>query len=117
MSLDNEYPTREQLQSLLDFEGTPAEFIEHINDMWWADGFTVKNGRDNFRKSVKRCYLSTWGWSGNEDIISVLDQTWFWMMWWRVSRRGGHYEFEVPADQFNKKFQFAMGLPHSKVVQ
>lgn len=112
----DDYPTRDELEAILTFEGTPAEFIDYINSIWWHDGFIVKNGRDRlFKKGVKRAYLSTWGWSGNEDIIEVLKQTWLWMLWWRKSERGGHYEFEIPLDKYNVKFQFAYGLPHSKV--
>lgn len=110
------YPTTEELQNILDFEGNPADFMSVINLMWWHDGFTIKNGRDGLHgKAVKRCYLSTWGWSGNEEIIGVLQQTWFWFQWWRSSRRGGHYEFEIPNDWFTKPYPMAMGLPHSKV--
>ena len=112
----DDYPTREELQAILDFEGTPAEFVEYINSIWWAEGFTVSNGRDDLRGSVKRCRLSTWGWSGNEDIMTVLDQTWFRMLWWKQSNRGGHYIYEVPKDWWDKKYPMAFGLPHSKVV-
>lgn len=118
--MDNEYPTEEQLQAILDFKGSPRQFIEYIDSIWWADGFTIKPGRDDFKKGVKRCTLSTWGWSGNEDIIGVMKQTWFWMLWWRKSERGGHYEFEVPNDSFLKSLTSVSGLetfgmPHSNV--
>lgn len=112
--MSDEYPAKEELQSILDFEGTPADFIELINGLWWHDGFTIKNGRTTFGP-VKRCYISTWGWSGNEDIISVLRQTWFWFQWWSQSNRGGHYIFEVPKDWYSKKYPMQMGMPHSKV--
>lgn len=109
------YPTRAELEAILTFEGTPHEFVDYINSIWWHDGFRVSNGRDNFRKSVKRLHLSTWGWSGNEEIIGVLQQTWLWFMWWRQSNRGGHYIFEVPTKSFDTKFSQPFGLPHSKV--
>lgn len=109
------YPTREELQAILDFEGTPEQFVEYINSIWWHDGFRVKSGFDDYL-GVKRCNLSTWGWSGNEDIVGVLKQTWFWMLWWRQSNRGGHYIFEVPTKQWwSKKYPMAMGLPHSDI--
>lgn len=111
------YPTTQELQAILDFEGTPAEFVDYINSIWWYDGFTIKNGRDDFKRGVKRCYLSTWGWSGNEEIVSVLQQTWFWMLYWQESRRGGHYTFEVSTKQaWNNKLSVgSFGMPHSKV--
>jgi hypothetical protein len=111
----NEYPTEAQLQAILDFEGSPAELVEYIDSIYWANGFTVKSGFDDYL-GVKRCFLSTHGWSGNEDIIGVLRQTWFWMLWWRQSNRGGHYIFEVPTKQWwDKKYPMKFGLPHSKV--
>ena len=39
-------------------------------------------------------YLSTGGWSGNEDIIQALmENTMFHLMYWLESTRGGHYVF------------------------
>lgn len=96
------YPTQEELQAILDFEGSPAEFVEYINSLWWHDGFTVKNGRGTFGP-VKRCYLSTWGWSGNEEIVSWIEKTWFSYLHWQESRRGGHYTYEVPKERWENK--------------
>lgn len=111
------YPTKAELQRILKFKGTPAEFVDYIDSIWWDRGFMVKDGRNDFREPVKRLYLSTWGWSGNEDIIGVLHQTWFRLLWWKQYSRGGHYIYEIPKDKFNVKFQFAYGLPRSKVEQ
>ena len=104
MPTEDGYPTKEELLRILQFEGSPTEFVEYINSIWWHDGFTVKDGRDTlFKKAVKRCYLSTWGWSGNEEIMEYIDRTWFRMLYWRSTRRGGHFEYEVPKDRWNSK--------------
>lgn len=48
---------------------------------------------------VVKLYYSTGGWSGHEELISELEQTWFWMFCWEQSRRGGHYIFKInPSD-------------------
>lgn len=95
--MSDEYPSHDQLESILRFQGSPAHLVDYVNNIWWHEGFIVKPGVDRiFKHGVKRLYLSTWGWSGNEDIISELQKTMFWMLYWRRTERGGHYEFEVP---------------------
>lgn len=115
---NDEYPTDEQLQSILDFEGTPEQFArELIESLWWHGGFTITQEYDDIldERSIK-LRISTWGWSGNEDLIGVMKQTWFWFMWWSASYRGGHYEFEIPVDKYRKPLTIGKyGLPHSNI--
>ena len=47
----------------------------------------------------------TGGWSGNEDVISVLAQTTFWFMFWQKSIRGGHYYFEIEHPEWYGKLK------------
>ena len=35
--------------------------------------------------------VSTGGWSGHEDMIAALEESWVWGLHWRNHRRGGHY--------------------------
>jgi hypothetical protein len=100
--VDQEYPTIEQLDKLkvLANDHTNVdEMLDFIKSIWWmADwGFhTYDTISDITGRSVSKMELHTGGWSGNEDIIETLKQTWFWRFNWEGSRRGGHYYFEIP---------------------
>lgn len=65
--------------------------FEFVRERWqYADaGYWTQDGR-TYR-------ISTAGWSGNESLIGAMKQNLaFWAFCWQSSRRGGHYEFEVP---------------------
>lgn len=65
--------------------------MDYIEERWWA------GDAGYFRRGRKYLYLSTAGWSGNEEIIGALmKNTMFWMCCWVSSKRGGHYVFEIP---------------------
>ena len=87
----NRYPTKEQLKKIEEWPPKDyPELMDFIHDIWeYADcGYWIKKG--------KKYYISTAGWSGNEDIVSALEKNWtFWIMCWQQSRRGGHYIFHV----------------------
>jgi len=64
--------------------------LEYVHEIWaYADsGYWRQKGR--------RYWISTAGWSGNEDIMGALHKnTMFWMMCWQSSKRGGHFVFEI----------------------
>lgn len=89
--IDREYPTKKELKKIEkwprnDFTG----LMDFVHDLWkYADcGYWVQKH--------KEYYISTAGWSGNEDIISALEKNWtFWVLCWQQSRRGGHYIFYI----------------------
>lgn len=100
------YPSDVELKAIETWDGTPRELIEFIDNIWSYNSgdWTIRNGRDGVRGTkVYRIQPSTWGWSGNEEIISVLHDTWFWFMFWSKSERGGHYEFEISPDFIDRK--------------
>ena len=101
----------------MDRDGYPTEvylqWLEHIKDVvdldefeelaqtivenWWMDdwGAHYKRAYDGYRT----LHLSTGGWSGNEDIIHALKQTWLWRFCWMQSKRGGHYKLRIPVSK------------------
>jgi len=91
-----DYPSEEALEFVKNFDVKKfgclalAEFIENI---WWNPefGFSITDG-----EKKKTLRLSTGGWSGNEEIICVMkENVIFWSICWVLTRRGGHYEFEI----------------------
>lgn len=87
---DDGYPTEEELARIAawpveDFLG----WMDYIHSLWTlADwGWHVEDGK---------YLISTAGWSGNEDIIEAMQKnTLLWVLHWQMSRRGGHYEFQM----------------------
>jgi hypothetical protein len=63
--------------------------------------------------------ISTGGWSGNEDLIFALqDNRAAWAITWRQSRRGGHFEFEIPQEMIRRlKMRAKHQLRPSGIVQ
>ncbi len=60
-----------------------------IRDNWWKPDW-------GYRRTQRRLYLHTGGWSGNEDVIEALRENFlFWSLCWLRSDRGGHFTFQV----------------------
>lgn len=94
----------EQIERIKSWSGTPRELIDYVGDIWEYRSPTdwiVRNGRDSFNKKTYKVDFSTWGWSGNEEIVGALEGTWFWYMFWHNSRRGGHYQMQVNPDMID----------------
>lgn len=67
------------------------ELISYIKDLWWYgdDGVVYEDGL---------LELHTMGWSGNEDIISILKDTNLWLTKFKAKSAGGHYYFKIDAE-------------------
>jgi hypothetical protein len=96
--MDDEYPSEEKLEKIKTWkfsEETVEWLIELIRDTWhWPDwGFSY---RKQEKTGAWKLALHTGGWSGNESIISALEENFiFWSMFWKLTRRGGHYYFDT----------------------
>jgi hypothetical protein len=99
------YPTAEALDIVqLWSYNDPTGWFEFIKQLWnmveW--GWEENEGIHEFftDKKVYRYYISTGGWSGNEDVIrAMMKNTMLWSFNWVSSRRGGHYVFEVELEK------------------
>ena len=77
------------------------EFLEYIRERWHYQGC---GGFNLSGKKILQLRLNTFGWSGNESILSAVKiNTVFWLMCWRKSTVGGHYWFRVKLNLFKEK--------------
>jgi len=84
------YPEKRELKKIQNWDYNDfLGLMEYIEERWKHADYGY------FRRGRKYFYLSTAGWSGNEDIVSALmKNTMFWSVYWISSKRGGHYVFE-----------------------
>lgn len=87
------YPEEDELKQIQEWDWKDSiGLLEFVRERWmYADcGYWERDGL-TYR-------ISTGGWSGNESLIAALQENRpVWMFCWQSSRRGGHYEFEIPA--------------------
>ena len=98
-----EYPTEEQLEKIKEWDLQNVKgLVDYIKSLWWYPErqFRLYKSKNQFRKNILKLALHTGGWSGNESIISALEQSDFWLLFWEKSTRGGHYWFEIEPNRF-----------------
>jgi hypothetical protein len=71
-------------------KGLQDELVEYIKSIWCYDDAVVYE--DGLLE------LHTYGWSGNEEIISELKDTDLWLMKFKAHLAGGHYYFKIDSD-------------------
>lgn len=89
---DDGYPTDETLETIKNFEVYGDEDCEKLLQMasqvWLYPDYFTKD------ESTGCWFVSTGGWSGNEDVIRALEKNHvFWALYWKQTRAGGHYIF------------------------
>ncbi len=88
--MSERYPTDEELAKVREWDTTNGdwhEFMDYVEEIWWMPDWGWRRKGDVY-------YVSTGGWSGNEDIVAEMQHNMmFWVMYWYSSRRGGHYIF------------------------
>lgn len=84
------YPTEATIKRIITWPYTDMQgLVEYVRSLWYWPVYARRRGR--------RYSFSTGGWSGNESLIYALEKNFlFWSLCWESSRRGGHYEFELP---------------------
>lgn len=89
---DDGYPSEQELQRIRDWpwEGGFRSLMAYVRERWaYADaGYWEQHG-DRFA-------ISTAGWSGNESMVSALEDNQMFSMLCPVAwRRGGHYVYDA----------------------
>ena len=89
----NGYPATETLETIRNWDVEMDGYeplLEFVAKQWWKPNWGW------YREGIKY-EISTGGWSGNEQLIVAMKlNVLFWDTCWVSSRRGGHYEFELP---------------------
>lgn len=83
------YPSDEILKTISEFKDLSNihALMKIIKPQWEFPDFGWKQDGEIY-------YLSTGGWSGNEEIIDAMHHNiMWWLIFWQQSRRGGHYIF------------------------
>lgn len=84
----SDYPSDDELKKIETWEGDFHELMSFIESIWWARDW-------GFSKEREVYFLSTGGWSGNEDIIRSFQKNFImWSQYWYSTRCGGHYIFK-----------------------
>lgn len=89
------YPTEDTLDRVAAWPAVHAAELFAFLKPIWAHG-AAGYWREEKTKSFHFYYLSTAGWSGNEDLIRALSANPMWGIFWEESKRGGHHTFKVP---------------------
>lgn len=85
------YPTESTCQAIREwpYSDLPGLF-DFMQAAWSYPTLFTPDGSGGYR-------ISTGGWSGNEGLIDAMQENVMaWSLCWQSSKRGGHYEFEIP---------------------
>ena len=83
------YPTQEALLKVSRFDAVKDidGFLNLIRLLWsYPDRFVLRGNT---------LYLSTGGWSGNENVIEAMKHNFFFFVAHKKWLRGGHYWFDI----------------------
>jgi hypothetical protein len=125
------YPDKRELNYIENFnpyKKHPIELFKYIKDRWWPDFgkeqkddlyyFTIDEREEEYSdQKVYHIEFSTCGWSGNEDLISSLeDNKYFINSFFKVEwHRGGHYIYEVPVEWLTNKKKIIDGKAGKRI--
>lgn len=85
-----DYPSEQELDKIRKWDWRdPDGLAQYICTLWYYPDYTKLTG-----KRIRKLWLATGGWSGNEDIVGALQQNSFWTFYWQKSVSGGAYWFK-----------------------
>lgn len=100
------YPTEEWINFIKKFDGNTMPIMDFV-ELWKANWWQLNYGFHMKRKykGIIKLYVSTGGWSGNEETINAIVSN-FWLnisLGYYQWNRGGHYIFHIPIDKYKLK--------------
>jgi len=108
----SDYPTDEEVDRVrtwaFEAKGSFEDFMAYVKSIgrYWPNEFF------GWEQDGRTYYISTGGWSGNEEILGAMKVN---LIFWTVcrveSRRGGHYVFELPNPDTYFKAEAMKGKP------
>lgn len=110
-----DYPSELVLEQIREYDCITepiGPYLDLITSEWWHPDIGIH--RDD-----STLYLSTLGWSGNEEIIGAMEQNFsFWSLAWMKSERGGHYTFTLePFKKMKQNQAKAIGYVSESVAR
>jgi hypothetical protein len=76
-----------------DFPFEHAQIILNLEKLFNDYGVVM------FNPDTGELHIGTGGWYDNETVIGLLEQTFWWVLYWQTSNRGGEYIFQITEDQ------------------
>lgn len=98
MNIDQDgYPTQDFLKWIEEYDTVKGDvflYIQTILDNWYHGDYGWRIQR--VYRGERKVFISTCGWSGNEDMIEAMQKNYiFWAVSYFSHQRGGHYVFKV----------------------
>lgn len=83
------YPDKRELKKIRKWKANDYHgLMAFVHDRWNYAEVSWKQTGDVY-------YISTVGWSGNEDLIGAMNENYaWWALYWFSVERGGHYVFK-----------------------
>lgn len=96
--MNNGYPEENDIELLVNFYGTPLEFVQELRSLLKATGYASSNvSRENGAFHTGWLLkVATGGWSGCEEIMSAVQGTMFHFLFWSEISRGGGFTYRIP---------------------
>jgi hypothetical protein len=100
---DDGYPSEAELEKIKNWPPPEKDLFEldalmqYVHERWKYPTFWEEDQVEEFGRPHRRYTFSTGGWSGNESLVTAMEENpvlsmiapWSW-------QRGGHYEYRLP---------------------
>lgn len=99
---ENCYESNPQLDTLKRFNGTPEEFVAHVESLYGVGSVTIEDIEDRVVGPAKKITFVTHGQIEAEKVSDIIEGTLFHDAYWEMSRRGGYTEYIISNKQWSR---------------